>query len=153
MLYSHDSITSRSIKYNGLVRIGKAIAMERQVGLSMLWVFLVVNFLYADILALFDSVYNGKISGVQFTQALLVSGAVLVEIPMVMIILSRVLKYKANRWINIIAGIAYTVDTLVTQFIVPIMNGTTTSYYLFFGAIEIPTTLFIVWYAWKWAKP
>lgn len=118
-----------------------------------MWVFLVVNFLYADIVALFDSVYNGKVGNIQFTQSLLLSVSVLVEIPMAMIILSRVLKYKANRWTSIAAGIAYTIDTLVTQFILPIMNGTTLGYYQFFGVIEIATTVLIVWYAWKWPKP
>lgn len=26
-----------------------------------------------------------------------------------------------------------------------------TSYYLFFGTIEIATTILIVWYAWNWS--
>ena len=71
---------------------------------------------------------------------------------MAMIILTWILKYRANRWTNIVAGVAYTAVTLITQFILPISNGTTTTFYIFFGAIEILTTLFIVWYAWKWPK-
>ena len=128
---------------------------DRKARLSWLWVFLTVNFLYADILALFDAVYISKsVSGsIQFTQELLLGVAVLVEVPMAMIILSRYLKYKVNRWTNIILGIVYTADTLITQFIVPILGGTTRNYYLFFGVIEILTTVMIVWYAWKWASP
>jgi hypothetical protein len=124
---------------------------DRKARLSTLWVFVMLNFLYADVVALFDIVYNGKLqAAIQFTPATLLGISVLLEIPMAMVILSLILKYRANRWTNIIAGIAYTAVTLITQFILPISNGTTTTYYLFFGAIEILTTSFIVWYAWKW---
>jgi hypothetical protein len=34
------------------------------------------------------------------------------------------------------------------------VTGTMPSlYYMFFAAIEIPCTLFIVWYAWTWPNP
>jgi len=134
---------------------GKAISMvDRKAALSTLWVFVMFNFLYADVLALFDVVYNGKLeSAIQFTPVTLLGVSVLLEIPMAMVILSRILKYRANRWTNIIAGTAYTLVTLITQFILPISNGTTTTYYLFFGAIEILSTSLIVWHAWKWPKP
>lgn len=124
---------------------------DRKGTLTMLWVFATLNFLYADVVALFDVVYNGiGKASIQFTPGTLLGVSILVEIPMAMVIFSWVLKYRANRWTNIIVGIAYTLVTLITQFIVPIMNGTTTSYYLFFGAIEILVTVLIVWYAWKW---
>jgi uncharacterized membrane protein len=105
---------------------------------------------------LFDIVYNGKSNAsggsIEFTPGTLLGVSVLMEVPMAMVILSRVLKYRANRWTNIVAGIAYTAVTLIAQFILPISNGTATTYYLFFGAIEILSTLLIVWYAWKWPK-
>ncbi len=127
--------------------------IDRKTGLSTLWVFVMFNYLYADVVALFDVVYNGKLSTpIQFTPTTLLGVSVLMEIPMAMVILSRVLEYRANRWANIIAGIAYTAVTLITQFILPISNGTTTTYYMFFGVIEILGTLLIVWYAWKWPK-
>ncbi|MBO0888470.1 hypothetical protein J2P12_05155 [Candidatus Bathyarchaeota archaeon] len=129
--------------------------MDRKVGLSTLWVFLMFNFLYADVIALFDFTFNGKggAGSIQFTQGLLLGFSIELEIPMAMIILSRILSLRVNRWANIIVGAAFAAVTLLIQFIVPIVNGTTTSYYLFFGVIEIATTLFVVWYAWKWPKP
>lgn len=124
---------------------------DRKVTLSTLWLFATLNYLYADVIALFDIVYNGKgAASIQFNQATLIGSSILVEIPIAMIVLSRVLRYRANRWTNIIVGTAYTFVTLTIQFIVPILNGTTTSYYLLFGALEILATVFIVWYAWKW---
>jgi hypothetical protein len=71
----------------------KAIAMvDRKVRLSMLWVFVMFNFLYADVVALFDIVYNGKSNAnggsIQFTPGTLLGVSVLLEIPMAMVILS-----------------------------------------------------------------
>ena len=78
----------------------------------------------------------------------LLSGAILMEIPIAMVILSRLLKHTANRWANIIAGSIKTVIMILTMFV-----ATPKSYYLFFGSIEIVTTMVIVWYAWNWTKP
>jgi hypothetical protein len=75
------------------------------------------------------------------------------EIPIAMILLSRILKPTANRWANIVAGIIETVAVLLTSFILPAFHLTgTSSYYLFFGAVEVAATSMIVWYAWKWPR-
>jgi hypothetical protein len=65
-----------------------------------------------------------------------------------MVLLSRILKYRANRWANIIAGTFMTAFLTVTLFV-----AVPTTYYAFFSAIEIACTLFIVGYAWKWPNP
>jgi len=127
--------------------------VDRRVRLSTLWIFATFNYVYADVLALFDITKgSGLPSSPQFTQGLLLGAGVLVEIPILMVFLSRELPYRVNRWANILAGAVETIAVLFAQFISPLMSGTTTSYYLFFGAIEIPTTLVIIWYAWTWPK-
>jgi hypothetical protein len=70
------------------------------------------------------------------------------EIPIAMVLLSRILNYKANRWANIIAGIIMTLVQSATLF-----TATPTSYYLFCSIIEIAATIAIVWLAWKWINP
>jgi hypothetical protein len=70
------------------------------------------------------------------------------EIPIAMVLLSRMLKYRPNRWANVIAGAFMAVVQASTLFV-----GTTTVYYVFFSAIEIACLLFIVWTAWRWAEP
>ena len=75
------------------------------------------------------------------------------EIPMAMILLSWILKPRANRWANIVAGTIESIVVLMAQFIGLLLNLTTTSsYYMFFGAMEVPCTLLIVWYAWRWTS-
>jgi Family of unknown function (DUF6326) len=116
--------------------------------LSMLWIFFMFNAAYGDIGTLYQSVYIGQIhNGIQYTQVFLLFGDVLVEISIAMIILSRVLKYKTNRWANIITGLFLTGVQAVTLFV-----GTPTLSYLFISIIMIATGVVIVWYAWKWSE-
>lgn len=127
------------------------ITKNRKVILSALWIFATLNYLYCDVLGLMDSVLlnqylAGEVNGMTVDQNFLLAGAILMEIPIAMVLLSLILKYKANRWTNIIAGSIKTVVMLLTMFIEP------TLYYIFFGTIEIATTIFIVWYAWNWSE-
>jgi hypothetical protein len=110
--------------------------------LSTLWLFATLNYLYCDVVTLMDPIKHGSM---QLTQGFLLGASVLVEIPIAMVLISRIVKYPANRWANIIAGIVMTVVQFATLFVtVPTM------YYAFFSAIEIATTATIVLYAWKW---
>lgn len=125
---------------------------ETQGLLSTLWIFVTINYLYCDLITLMDAeklkqFLTGTVGGMQFTQGFLLGAAVLMEIPIGMIFLSRVLKYKANRWANLIAGTVMTVVQTASLF-----TGTPSPFYLFFSIIEIACTLFIVWRAWKWSE-
>jgi Sec-independent protein secretion pathway component TatC len=81
----------------------------------------------------------------KITQEIMLVFAILLEIPIVMIFLSRVLRYKANRWANIIAG--------VITIIFVIGGGSLTLHYIFFAAFEVAIMLLIIRYAWKWTNP
>lgn len=120
-----------------------------RVRLSVLWVFVTLNYLYADVIHLFNLVgsdqgANG--SGPHMTQGVWLGFAILLEIPMAMTVMSRILKPRANRWANMVAGTIETAAVLLTIPIVP------TLYYLFFGTIEVACTSLIVWYAWRWPR-
>lgn len=114
-----------------------------KVRLSTLWVFMLFNFLYADVMGLFDPGLSSSM-----TQEALLAASFLMEIPIAMVLLSRALKYRPNRWANILAGAFMAIVQGSTLFI-----GGTTLYYVFFSAIEIPCLLFIVWTAWRWDEP
>ncbi len=115
--------------------------------LSTLWIVVMINMAYADILSLhipgaFDEVAKTSVSaGIPIPQ-LMLGGAIMMEIPVAMIILSRVLKYGVNRWVNIIAGI----------FTIAYIWGGAASYphYIFIATIETFCLLLIIWNTWKW---
>jgi hypothetical protein len=117
--------------------------------LSTLWLFATVNYLYCDVVSLMDhnllkQYLAGSVGGVSVTQGFLLAAGILVEIPMAMILLSRILGPRANRWANMAAGALMTVVQLATLF-----AGKPAPYYVFFSVIEIGTTAAIVWLAWR----
>ncbi len=126
---------------------------DKKAILATLWVFVLFNYLYCDVISgmqsgVLKAYLTGQIGAIQITQAFLLGAAILMEIPMAMIVLSRVLPYRANRWANIIAGAIMTAVQLSSLFVgsVPALH------YLFYSTIEIGCTLFIAWNAWQW-KP
>lgn len=129
------------------------LPLNPRVFLSTLWIFVLFNYLYCDVMALMDPVLlnkllTGTVGSIVITENFLLGAAVLMEIPIAMVLLSRILNYKANRWTNITAGSIKTIVMMITMFI-----GKPANYYLFFGIIEIACTSFIVWYAWNWREP
>jgi Family of unknown function (DUF6326) len=114
-----------------------------KVRLSTLWVFMLFNYLYCDVVTGFDSTLAPNL-----TQNALLAASFLMEIPIAMVLLSRVLKYRPNRWANILAG-TFMVLVQVGSFFV----SAPPHYYAFFSAIEIACLLFIVWTSWRWAEP
>jgi Family of unknown function (DUF6326) len=126
-----------------------------RVRLSLLWLLATLNYIYADVFFCIDVLGSGKggPTVLHFSPGAWLGIAVLMEIPMAMFLLARILKPTANRWANIVAGIVETAAVLFTQFIGPILHLTgTSSYYLFFGTIEVACTSLIVWYAWRWPR-
>ena len=70
--------------------------------LSFLWLFALLNYLYADVIGLW-AMAGTRIS-VELPPWALMGSAVLMEIPIAMILCSRLLPFGANRLANIIAG-------------------------------------------------
>jgi hypothetical protein len=113
--------------------------------LSALWLFAILTYTYGDVVTLMDPVKHGS---VQMTEGFLLGGSIFMMIPITMVLLSRILEYRASRWASIIAGTIMTIVLPVTLFV-----AKPTSYYVFFTVIEITCTALIVWYAWKWSNP
>jgi hypothetical protein len=120
--------------------------------LSTLWIFATLNYLYCDVVTLMDpnllkQFMAGDIGSVHISQLFLLGAGVLVEIPMAMVLASRILSRRPNRWANIAAGTTMTVVQLLS-----LVVKTPTLYYAFFSVIEIACTSVIVRYAWKWGS-
>jgi hypothetical protein len=115
--------------------------------LSTLWVVVMINMLKADILSLYipgsaeELAKTSTSSGTPIPQ-LMLGGAIMMEISILMIVLSRVLKYKVNRWTNIITSI------ITIAFVVG--GGASYPHYIFIATVEAACLLLIVWFAWKW---
>ena len=125
--------------------------------LSLLWIFALLNYLYADVLALWDIVGSLNVADAPHPHLppwALAGSAVLMEIPIAMIVACRLLPFRANRLANIIAG---TILTLVNGFLtfVPPLAGwgrpPALPEYLFFATIETVCTSIIIWQAWTWS--
>ena len=115
--------------------------------LSALWIFLLINMIYADILSfsLADTVRDilaGNSGGITITPEFMLLAAVMTEIPMVMVIASRLLNYRLNRLVNIVSGI-FTIVYVVGL-------GSLTPHYIFIASIEVLCAAWIVWLAWQW---
>ncbi|GAA0969881.1 hypothetical protein GCM10009550_77040 [Actinocorallia libanotica] len=118
--------------------------------LSTLWIFAMLNYLYCDIVGLMDSgqlrqFLAGRVGGMDIGQEFLLGASVLMELPIAMIVLSRLLKHRANRLANIVVGSVMTVVQTATLF-----TGSPAAYYVFFSVIEIACTVLIVRCAWTW---
>jgi uncharacterized protein DUF6326 len=127
--------------------------MDMRSKLSTLWIFVVLNYLYCDVVSLMDpellpQYLRGNVNGLEFTPGFLLGAGILVEIFIAMVLLFRVLPYRANRWANIAAGALMTAVQSAT-----LLVEKATPYYLFFSVIEIATTVVIVWLAWNWREP
>ena len=83
---------------------------DTKVLLSTLWIVVMINMLKADILSLYIPGAAEELSrtsasaGASIPQLMLI-GAVMGQLGIAMIVLSRVLKYGINRWVNIVVGI------------------------------------------------
>ena len=123
--------------------------LDTRVLLSTLWIVVMINMLKADILSLYipgateEVVKTSANAGVSISQ-LMLGAAIMMEISIAMIILSRVLKYRVNRWVNIIVAI------ITIVFVVG--PGASYPHYIFIAAAEILCLLLIIWNAWKWTE-
>ena len=86
----------------------------------------------------------GTVAGMEITQEFLLAASVLMEIPIAMVLLSRILNDRVNRLANIIAGLIMTLVQIAT------LLDSATNYYIFFSIIEIATTLVILIIALEW---
>ncbi len=118
---------------------------DRRALLSTLWLFAMLTYTYGDVVTLMDPVKHGSI---EMTEGFLLGGSIFMMIPISMVLLSRILNYRASRWASIIAGTIMTLALIMTLFV-----AVPTTYYAFFTVIEVACTALIVWFAWKWRNP
>jgi hypothetical protein len=111
-----------------------------RVRLSTLWVFVMFNMLAADVIAFLDGAFlqqlvAGHAGPVRITATVLLVAAILIEIPISMIVLSRALPDRLNGLANVAAA-AFTALFVVAG------GDLTKPHYLFFATIEVVALAF-----------
>jgi DMSO/TMAO reductase YedYZ heme-binding membrane subunit len=120
--------------------------MDIKIKLSTLWIVVMLNLIFADILSIIVELVNkntlGDILG-EVTTAMAIA-AILTNIPIFMIYFSRELSYKINRSLNI--------TTAILTLIYVVGGGSLTPHYIICGAIEVIVLLYIIKTSWKWVE-
>ena len=125
--------------------------IKPQTLLSTLWIFVLLNMVFRDLHQLgkkgfIEEIMTGVVNGVKITDELMLFGGLLAEIPILMVLLSRILDDKANKWTNIIASVI-TMLVLVSALPSADMDD------VFFMIIEFIAFLIIIQIAWKLPSP
>ena len=125
---------------------------DRRMVISTAWIFVTVNYLFVNVLKLLGGVVPTTAEEMELVQSaatpeMLLIAAIYLEMGMVMILLSRLLKYGINRWANIVIATLHALGALASLFVV-----TPPTFHVFFVVAEVSALLFIVWYAWTWVK-
>lgn len=110
--------------------------------LSTLWIVVLINILSADIFSFMLGGAGEEM--VSVTPWIMLAFALVHEIPIAMIILSRILRRSINRTTNFIAA-------GVTALYI-IAGGSATPHYIFFALMELICLVFVVIYARKWPE-
>jgi hypothetical protein len=116
--------------------------------LSTLWVVVMFTMIFADILSfitpgMMKQVIDGT-TDVKITQPLLLIFAFLLQIPIVMIFLSKILNRKLNRIFNIVAAI------ITILFVIG--GGSNYLHYYFFASVETISMIAIIIISIKWKE-
>jgi len=121
--------------------------IKKETLLSTLWIFVLLNMIFRDIhqlgkMSFIQEILTGTVNGIEITEELMLFGGFLAEIPILMVLMSRVLNYKANKWANTIAGV---ITSLVLISALPSADLDD----IFFMIIEVTAILVIIRIAWK----
>ncbi len=128
----------------------KSITMDMKLKFLVLWTFVFFNMIFRDLHefgrpGLIQELMTGVVNGVQITDSLLLIGGIMIEIPLLMLPLTLLLPFKANRLANMWIG-ALMIPLMIFVYNPPDLDD------IFFLVFEIAALLLIIWYAWRWPK-
>ena len=144
-----DSKIFRQDRNIELISSNNNVEIDKRALLSTLWIFVLLNMIFRDIheffrLGLLEEMMTGIVNGNQVTEQVMLIGAFIVEIPILMLLLSRILNYRINRWANIIIG-AVTIALVIGM-------GQKDLDDIFFATVELIALSAIIWLAVKWRE-
>jgi hypothetical protein len=118
---------------------------DTRIILSGLWVAMMLTYLLGDVLRIFAGDFkSGELAGgFKGTQGTWLLIAAIMLVPIIMVVLSLILKYPAIRWVSIIVAILVVVFNL---FGLPFPGA----YDNFLIIVSFVFNALIIWYAWNW---
>ena len=128
----------------------KIITMDMKLKFLVLWTFVFFNMIFRDLHefgrpGLIQELMTGVVNGVQITDSLLLIGGIMIEIPLLMLPLTLLLPFKANRLANMWIG-ALMIPLMIFVYNPPDLDD------ICFLVFEIAALLLIIWYAWRWSN-
>jgi hypothetical protein len=129
--------------------------LDVRIVLATLWIAEVLSSLNGDTYRLSDSVALKSLlenSGtIKATPELLLGMSILFVFPILMSVLTLILKCPVCRWVNRISGIFYSVIILATVVLGLVMQSV--GYEFVWSTAQLVLVLLVVWHAWKWQIP
>jgi len=119
--------------------------MDIKSKLSTLWIMVMFNMILADVLSAFVAFEDKSVLGLpDDIKIFMAVAAVIINIPIFMIYLSKVLRHKLNRVSNIVAGV------ITILFVVG--GASSLPHYLVIGTIEVLILCVIIFKSWTWKE-
>ncbi len=113
--------------------------------LSASWIAVMLIYLLGDVLRIYSGDFKpGEIAGRPVTRNLLLGIATLMAVPIVMVFLSLTLSYPLNRWVNIIAAVAFLGFNLIG------LPTYASAYDRFLIIAGLGFNVLTISYAWQW---
>lgn len=128
--------------------------LDVRIILTVLWIAEVLSSLNGDAYRLSDPVtlrsMIANTGSIVTTTGLLLTMSMIFVVPVLMSVLTLILKSSVSRWANRIIGIVYVVITFA--FVVLGFVLRSASYEFVWSTAQLVFTLLIVWYAWMWKR-
>ncbi|MEO1620717.1 MAG: DUF6326 family protein [Cyanobacteria bacterium J06632_3] len=126
------------------------LTTETKAKLSALWIVFLLNIIFRDIHefvepGFIEEVMTGTLNGNPIQEHMLLLGGIMIEVPIGMIVFSRLLPYRANRWANIIIAAIY--------ILMISLYGSTDLDDTFHLLAEIAALSCVIFLAWRWPSP
>jgi hypothetical protein len=122
--------------------------------LCALWIAMLFVFAYVDIFGFYradvlDAALDGKVATTAFAvnQIFLTSTLIYILLPILMVVLSLLLKPRVNRIMNIVVSLLYMTSIIVSCI------GEQWAYYILGSIVEAMLLVAIARSAWKWPPP
>jgi len=117
--------------------------METKEKLSTLWLVVMLNLIFADILSIMIELVNkNTLDIIGEVVTMMAIAALITNIPILMIYFSKSLPYRVNRTLNLVAPM------ITILFVVG--GGSLLPHYLICASIEVIVLLVILRTAWQW---